>query len=139
MMKDPHPCFVAEIKSRTIMFKQINNTQALFIMAETVGMNSIQGTFSGMPERCMSEIMSEGYSLGKILIQTKRSCNSSREPADFKCVGKAGSIMITLGLQKNLCFMLQAAKCLAMRNSIHITLKTGTDITLSFGKKTPLV
>jgi hypothetical protein len=45
--------------------------------------------------------------------------------------------MISFGLEENLCFMLQAPKSLAVRDSVYITLEARPDIAFGFRTLTP--
>ena len=78
----------------------------------------------------MAQIVTESYGLHQILIEPQGPCHSAGKAADLKGVGKAGAVMVALGLQKDLSLVLQAAEGLGVGYSVDIPLVAGADIAL---------
>ena len=67
-----------------------------------------------MAERCMPKVMPKCNRLRQIFIHPQGSCDRPRRLCYLKRVGQPGAVVISLRQQKNLCLMLQSAKCFRM-------------------------
>ena len=64
MAENTVACFIGEIQSPTVFFEDIHYTQTLFIVMKTAGHQIIKGTFSGMAEGGVSEVMRQRNGFG---------------------------------------------------------------------------
>jgi len=112
--------------------EQIDHAQALTVMAEAAVIAFLQHSLSRMTERCMTEIVSERDSLGKILIQPQSAGNGTRYLRNLHRVRKTCTVMIGLGRKKDLSLAHQTAKRLRMYYSVAVALKFTAHIAFAY-------
>ena len=86
----------------------------------------VEYPFAGMTKRCVAKIVDQRQSLGQILIGVQGSGQCPRDLAHFDRMSKAGAVVIAVIVHKNLCFVHQAAKRVAMNDPVTIPLKIRT-------------
>jgi hypothetical protein len=70
----------------------------------------------------MSEVVSKGYSLGKVFIKAKGAGKRSGYLGHLKGMGQAGTVVISLMVDKYLCLVFKAPEGTAMDYAIPVTL-----------------
>ena len=89
-------------------------------------------TKGGMPK-----IVTQGNCLSQILVQVQRPGDGPCNLGHLQSVGQSGPVVVTLGREKDLILVLQAAERLGMDNPVPIPLEFGAEITrLLFGLPT---
>ena len=83
-------------------------------MAEAAVKHFVKRAFPGVTERCVPEVVPERNRFGEVLVQPQGACYCARNLRHFERMGKAGAVVVTLGRQKHLGFMFQAAKRVAV-------------------------
>ena len=83
-----------------------------------------------MPERCVSQVMSECDCLGEILIELKRPGYRARDLGYLQCVRHARAVMVTIRSDKDLCLILESSERFTVKNTVPVTLEDGPDIIL---------
>src|SRR5665811_2152052 len=123
---------MCQVKTTAFSLKYLNYPEALFVMAEarpTVPLqHGIQSALSKVPERRMTQIMTQRDRLREVLIQAQRSSHSARYPRNLQSMGQASAVMVTLWRNEDLRLVLQATKRLAVHNPIPIALERRADI-----------
>ena len=76
-----------------------------------------------MAEGRMANIMGQTQGLGQILIQAQRAGNRPANLCHLKTVGQADTKMVTIGGNKNLRLVAQAAKRDRMNDTVTVPLK----------------
>ncbi len=76
-----------------------------------------------MAERSVSQVVAQSDCLRQVLVEVQGPGYSASYLGDLEGVGEAGHIMVTLGGNKNLCLMLEAAEGLRMDNAVTVALK----------------
>ena len=66
MVQNSVSYFPSKIQAFTVFFEDLDYTDALLIMCEAARMDFIQCPFTGMSERCMSQIMTKRNCLNQI-------------------------------------------------------------------------
>jgi len=75
-------------------------------MAEAAGNKFGQSLLSGVAEGSVAKVMTQSDGFGQILIQTQGFSDGTGYLGDFKGMGQPGSVMVSEGGEKNLCFVL---------------------------------
>jgi hypothetical protein len=94
-------------------------------MAKAPWMQAIQAVFSGMTKGGMTEVMAQGYGLGKVLIQAEADGDGAGNLSHLKDMGETGTVVISGGGKKNLGFMFQAPKGFRVKNAVPVPLEGG--------------
>ena len=84
MVENPHSGFVAQIEAATVALQQIHNPEALLIMAKASRVNTVEGTFSRMTERGVTQIMSQGDGFRQVFVKHKCPRDRSGQSADLQ-------------------------------------------------------
>ena len=123
------PC---EIQTFTLFFNDFNHSDALLIVTETAVANAVKCTLTRMAERGMSEVMAERNSFRQCLVKSETNGNCPRNLSDLKGVCQSGSVIIALRRKKNLGFMLETAKRVAMYYTVTVMLKARSQLGFGF-------
>lgn len=75
-----------------------------------------------MAKRRVTEIMSESYRLGEILVEPESSRDGTADLRYLQGMRQASPVVITSGRQKYLSLVLHAAKCLGVQYAVAVTL-----------------
>ena len=75
-------------------------------MPEAAGIYAVQGPLPGVAEGGVAQVVAQGDGLGQVLVEQQRSGYGAGDAGDLQCVGKAGAVVVALGLQKHLGLML---------------------------------
>src|SRR5690554_1410424 len=102
MVENAIPHFPSQIK----FFQMIYNPQALFVMPKSPGMDAIQLFFSSMAKGRMPQIVPKGNGFGQVLIESQSPGRCSGNLSHLQGMGESSPIVIALGSNKNLGFML---------------------------------
>jgi len=102
-------------------------------MPESVRQNLVKFVFADVPERSVSQVVSERYGLGEVFVQVEGARDGARDLADFESVGEAGNIVVAERRDENLGLVLEAAECLAVDDSVAVALVFGADVGGRFG------
>ena len=78
---------------------------------------------AGMPERRVANVMAERDGLRQGLVQAQRGGEGSRNLRDLRGVGQARDVMVALGIEEDLCLVLQSAERLRVDDPIPISLE----------------
>ena len=70
-----------QIKSLSVVFKHLNDSQALLIMRKVGIKAGLHSVLARVSERRVSHVVSESCCLGKILVESEGSCDNSRYPS----------------------------------------------------------
>jgi hypothetical protein len=73
MVKDAVPDFMGKIQPLAAFFEDIHNPQRMLVVAETTSVplaceDTGESFFSCMSKRGVTEVVAEGYCLGKVLV-----------------------------------------------------------------------
>ena len=118
---------IGKVESPAAVFNHINNAQTLLIMVKAVFHHSAKRPLSGVAERRMTEIVSEGDSFGQALVERKTDGNGARNLCNLKRMSKACAVMVAVRREEDLRFMLETAERAAMNNPVAVALKGGSD------------
>ncbi|QTK78444.1 hypothetical protein AT6N2_C0560 [Agrobacterium tumefaciens] len=115
-----------------------DDAQRLGVMVEAaIGQqHRIQRVFAGMAEGRVAEIMHQRHALGQILIQLQRTGERAGDLRHLDGVGETRAIMVAIGADEDLRFVLQAAKGCRVDDPVTVPLELGTRQASLFGKKT---
>ena len=93
-----------EVHALAVVLDTIDHAQALLVMREMREL--AERALAGMTVRRVTEVVTERDCFRQILVKPQTARNSARNLAYFECVRKARSVMIALGRQKHLRFVL---------------------------------
>jgi len=94
-------------------------------MSESLGVEFIQDILTYMAERGVSQVVAQGNGFCQVLVEVEGSTYGAGYLRYLQGVGKAGYIMVSRRSDKNLGFMLQPPKSLAVNYAVAVTLKDG--------------
>jgi hypothetical protein len=77
-----------------------------------------------MAEGRVPEVMPQSDGLDQVFIESKSPSNRTGDLRYFEGVGQTGAVVVTGGREKDLRFVLQTAKGLAVHNSIPVPLES---------------
>ena len=125
-------------KAPCSLFKQLHNPQALLVVREAHDLgSSVECSLPGMPERSMSEVMSERDRVGQRLVKPECARDSPRDLGYLKRVREARPVVVALRCQENLRLARKPPERLGMDDAIPVALKAGADVALLLGHITP--
>ena len=124
-----------QIQPLPVQFKHIDYPQALLVVVEPAGHQVAQHVLTGVTERRMPQIVAEDDGLGQIFVQLKDLGDGSRDLRDLEGMRESRAVVIARGGKEHLGFVLKPSKCLAVHDSITVTLKDRTNRIFSFGTK----
>jgi len=122
--------FIHEIQTREIwvwVFEYFDNSQSLPVVLETSEFchKVVEGIFTGVSERRVSEVMGERYCLGEAGVQAEVFCDGSCNLSDFDAVSKSGSVVVVESRGEDLCFSFESSESGAMNNSVTVSFEVG--------------
>ena len=115
---------IGKVESPAAVFNHINNAQALLIVVKAVFHYGAKRPLSGVTERRMTEIVSEGDSFRQALVERKTNGNGARNLGNLKRMSEACAVMVAVRREEDLRFMLETAERAAMNNPVAVTLKS---------------
>ncbi|GFP35964.1 hypothetical protein HKBW3S43_01752, partial [Candidatus Hakubella thermalkaliphila] len=83
--------------------------------------------------RSVAQVVSQSNSLGQIFIEKKSLGHGTGDLSYLQGMGKAGSVMISFGGEKDLGLVFQAAKGLAVDDAVPVSHKAGSDLIILLG------
>ena len=130
MIQHSIPYLPGQVQPFPILLQPIHHPDTLLKMSKSFRADLIQRRLTRMPERRMSEIMSQRNRLHQILIQFQCLRDRPRRLRHLQRMRQPGPIMIPLRRQKHLRLILEPPKRLRMNNPIPVSLINRPDITL---------
>ena len=85
-----------------------------------------------MAEGRMPQIVPQCYGLCQILVHTQRPGNGPCNLRYLQSMGKPRPVVVAFRRQKDLCLVLQPAKCFTVNNPVTVTLINGPYVTRFF-------
>ncbi len=92
-------------------------------MMKTTRRQLVENPFASVTEGSVPEIVPQRYGFGQILVQGQGTRNCPGNLRDLQGMSQAGPIVIPLGREEYLGFILQASKCLAVQDTVAIHLE----------------
>ncbi|MBT9161053.1 MAG: hypothetical protein DDT27_01655 [Dehalococcoidia bacterium] len=86
-----------------------------------------------MPERGVTQVMSQRDGFGEILIEVQRPGDGASDLRNLEGMGEPGYIVIPWGGDEDLSLVLEAAKRLRVNDAVSVTLKLGAHRARFFG------
>jgi hypothetical protein len=86
-----------------------------------------------MSERGVAEIVSQSNSLSQIFIEKKSPGYGTGDLSYLQGMGKAGSVMISFGGEKDLGLVFQTAKGLAVDDTVPVSHEAGSNLIILLG------
>src|SRR5690606_17320018 len=128
MFKDAFARLVHQVKSvegAVALFKQIDCAQGLQIVLEAaVGLHAfIERILPGMTKRRMPEIMGQGHSLGKVVIEVQGTRNGPPDLCHLDAMRQTGTEQVAFVVYENLGLVFEAAKSGRVDDAITVTLE----------------
>lgn len=130
MMQDTVADFPGQVQAFAVFLNGIHDAQALDVVLEPDGRQSVQRPFSGMSERRVPQIVPDGDRLREILVQAQGAGNRPRNLGNFQRVRQACAVMVPVRGKKHLCFVFQAAEAGAVDDASHVALERGAQLAL---------
>ena len=106
----PVPDLHSQIQANSLLLQHFHDPHALFKMGKAAAAQPVQHRFPHMAEGRMPQIMSQRHRFRQILIQAQRLGDGSGDLRHLQRMGQARPVVISLGSQKDLGFMLQPPK-----------------------------
>jgi hypothetical protein len=128
MVRDAVAHFPREVQSLTVIFEDVDNSQALLIVVESAGYKVIEYTLASVPERGMTQVVSQRDSLGQLLVELQHLGNRPGNLGNFERVRQPRSIVIAGRREKDLRLVFQPAKSLRVDDPVPIPLKRRTHV-----------
>jgi hypothetical protein len=86
-----------------------------------------------MSERGVAEVVSQSNSLSEIFIEKKSLGHGTGDLSYLQGMGKAGSVVISFGGEKDLGLVFEAAKGLAVDDAVPVPHEAGPDLIILLG------
>ena len=87
--------FCRQIQSLPVLLDQVYYTKALLIVSVPMGADAVENRFSAVPERRMSQIVSQCNGFGQILVEPQSTGNGTGNLCDFQRMGKTSAVVIS--------------------------------------------
>ena len=124
------PHLMGQVQAHAVPLQNVHHPQALLIVAEGLAQALGQGHLSRMAEGGMAQVVAHGNGLRQVLVEAQGPGNGAGDPGDLQGMGHAGAVVVSLRLQKDLGLVHQAAKGLAVHNSVNVPLVAGAHVLL---------
>ena len=132
MIQNTVPYLHCQIDTLPVLLQKVHCSHTLFVMFKPVRTGTVKRPLPRMPERRMSQIMSQRNGLHQILVKLQGLRNRSGRLADFQCMRQARSVVVSFRCQKHLRLILQPPERLTMYDPVPIPLEYRPDIALFF-------
>ena len=121
-----------QVQPLSVFFQTLHHPQGLLIVSKAAGHQLVKGPLTGMSERGVPQIVSQGDGLGQVLVEGKRPGNGSGDSGDLQGVGHSGAVVVALRRKKHLCFLFQPPETFTVQNSVPVTLVAGPQVIFRF-------
>ena len=115
-----------KVQSFAVFFQHIHHPQALPVVGKAAGAELIQRPLPRMTEWGMPQVMAQGDGLGQVLVQAQGPGNGAGNLGHLQRVGQSGAVMVPFRREKDLGFLLQPPKRLAVDDPVPVPLEAGT-------------
>jgi hypothetical protein len=88
----------------------------------------LEGSFAGMPERSVSEVMPERGSLGQVFVKAERARDNPCDLSNLKGMGKTRAVVVSDRREEDLSFVHQPPEGLRMDNPVAVALELGSHL-----------
>ena len=78
--------FLCQVQAGTVFLKLFHHTEALLVVTESLGKEIVEGAFTDMSVRGVTEIVSEGNGFSQVLVETERAGNGPCDLGYFERV-----------------------------------------------------
>jgi iron-sulfur cluster assembly accessory protein len=131
------PCQVQAIKLGVTPLQMGNDAKGLGIVIKPAIFRHqlVKGALACMTKGRVAQIMGQCQGFGEIFIHTENTRDGPGNLRHFKCVGEAGSKVVTLVIDKHLCFVFQPPKRRGMDDAVPVPCKGRPGWTFRFGKQ----
>ena len=123
VLRDPVADFPAEIQPAAVVFEQIDDAEALFVVIEAAGHERVDHALAGVAERRMPEVVTERDRFGQLLVKPQHLGDRPRDLRHLERVGQPRPVVIAGRREEHLRLVLQPAERLAVDDAIAIALK----------------
>src|SRR6478752_2521998 len=128
--------FPRQIQTASVIFKDVDDAQALLVVIESARHEAVDDTLAGMAERGVAKIVTESNGLGQFLVQAQHFRNRAGNLRNLERVCEPRTVMIAGRREEYLRLVLQPPERLRMDDAIAIALKRRPHIIFSFRAKT---
>ena len=125
-----------KVQSFPSALQLVNDAEGMFVMAEgsvVGGEGAGESFFAGMSEGGMTEVVTEGYSLGEIFVEIEGSGYCAGDLHHLQGMGQAGTEVVTIGRDEDLRFVHKTTESLGVDDAIPVALELVTDAVGGFG------
>ena len=119
------PDLPRQVESLAVFLKPIDDSEALSVVSEAVGMRQRHLVFAYVSEGGMSEIVSEGNGLGEVFVQVQGAGDGPGDLGDLEGVGEPGDVVVSERGDEDLRLVLEASKGLGVEYAVAVALKLG--------------
>jgi hypothetical protein len=142
MFLKPLQHFVGEIESRLLritLFQQFDDTETLLIVIKSPVLlhESVERSLAGMTKGRMAEIVCEGDSLRKILVESEGASHCPANRGHLNGMSETGPIMIARAIEKNLGLPIQTTEGGPVNDTVAIPLIAGAEGMFRFRTQPP--
>ena len=122
-----------EVQAPPVALEHVDDAQALLVVIEPAGDELVQDALAGVPERRVTEIVTERNRLGQLFVQPQHLGDGPRDLGHLQRVREARAIVIARGREEDLGLVLQPSERLAVDDAIPIALEAGANRILGLG------
>jgi hypothetical protein len=98
--------------------------------AEAFAQAAVELVLAGVPERRVADVVAQPDRFGQILVQPQRSGDDSGDAARLESVRHAGAVVISCGVDEDLCLAFEPAERLRVENAVAVALERRPQLAL---------
>ena len=125
-----------QVEAAAVVLEHVHDPQALDVMVESPGHQLIDDFFARVPERRVTQVVSERDRFGQFLVKAQHLRDRSRDLRHLERVGEARPVVVAGRREEHLSLVLQPAERLAVDDAIAVTLKRRPHIVFGFRAQT---
>src|SRR5687767_8082859 len=128
--------FPGQVQTAAVVLEDIDDPQALLVVAEPARHQRIEYALTGVAEWRMTEIVAERDRLGELFMQLQHLGDRAGDLRDLQGVREPRAVMIAGRCEEDLRLVLQPPERLAVNDPIPIVLKRRADVVFGLGMQT---
>ena len=130
----PLPDLPRQVESLAVLFKPLDDSEALAIVPEAVGVQHRHFVFADVSEGGVTKIVSEGDGFGEVFVEVQCAGDRSGDLRDLEGVGKTGDVVVSERGDEDLCLVFKASKGLGVDYAVAVALELGAHGRGRFGQ-----
>ena len=125
--QDAPPHLVGQVKAVAVLLQPVHHPQGLDVVLEALRHNLVEDPLAGVTEGGVPQVVAKGGGLRQVLVELEAPGHGPGNAGHLDGVGHASTVVIPLGLEKDLRLVHQPPKGLGVDDPVDVPLEAGPD------------